>query len=249
MHGAKDGETQSVDAFVSLWSADLLDLRSAVRSVDDLVAGYHVDVFDGHNAPELLFGPDLVAALREATQQPIEVHLNVTDPHFWVDRFADAGADIITVQTGPCPDVVEVLQHIAERSCRPGLGVELHEATSHALDLVEHTGRILLLGTEIGVKGVQQDPGTSRRVGELAAGRAESQRSFDIVVDGGIRSHTVPALAAAGADGIVPGSLVFGVDPRGALREIAALQVGMATDDLSPFWVGAQEHLPSTATP
>lgn len=238
-----------MDAFVSLWSADLLNLRSALVSVDDLVAGYHVDVFDGHNAPELLFGPDHVAALREATQRPIEVHLNVTDPHFWVDRFADAGADIITVQSGPCPDVVEVLEHIAERSCRPSLGLELHEATSHALDLVEHTGRILLLGTEIGIKGVSQDPGTPRRVAELAAGRTELQRSFDIVVDGGIRTHTVPALAAAGADGIVPGSLVFGADPRGALREITALRVGGAADDLSPFWVGAREHLSSTATP
>ncbi len=228
-----------MDAFVSLWSADLLDLRSAVRLIDDVVAGYHIDVFDGHNVPELLFGPDLVAALRRATRRPIEVHLNVMQPHYWVDRFADVGADIITVQTGPCPDVGDVLGHIAERECAAGLGLELHEPTAHALELLEHTHRILLLGTEIGVKGMDQDPATPGRVAELAAARAAAERHFDIVVDGGIRTHTVPALAAAGADGIVPGSLVFGPDPRRALREIAALPVGASPAELSDFWVGA----------
>src|SRR5580692_8353380 len=92
-----------MEAFVSLWSADLLALGEDVRRVEDLAAGFHIDVFDGHNVPELLFGPDLVASLRAFTAAQIEVHLNVTDPGYWVGRFAAAGADIITVQSGPCP--------------------------------------------------------------------------------------------------------------------------------------------------
>lgn len=66
------------------------------------------------------------------TSRPIEVHLNVTDPVLWVDRFAEAGADVITVQTRECPDVDDVLAQIAERGCCPSLGLEVHEPVEHA---------------------------------------------------------------------------------------------------------------------
>ena len=139
-------------SYVSLWSADLLNLGAAMDVVDDVVTGYHLDVFDGHNVRDLLFGPDVVRAVKDRTDKSVEVHLNVDDPHFWVDRFADSGADIISVQSAPCDDVVQVLDHITERGCRPGLGLELHEPVEFALGILDHTDRILLLGTEIGVK-------------------------------------------------------------------------------------------------
>ena len=106
-----------MEAFVSLWSADLLALGQDVRRVEDRVEGFHIDVFDGHNVPELLFGPDLVEALRAFTAARIEVHLNVTDPRYWIGRFAAAGADIITVQSGPCDDVAGVLGQIRDTGC------------------------------------------------------------------------------------------------------------------------------------
>jgi ribulose-phosphate 3-epimerase len=228
-----------VEAFVSLWSADLLALGAAVREIEDLADGFHIDVFDGHNVPELLFGPDLVARLRAATATPIEVHLNVTDPVYWVDRFADAGADIITVQSGPCPDVAAVLTQIRDRGCRPGLGLELHEPTSAGAAYLGLAERLLLLGTEIGVKGRDQDPATPGRVAELVAARQDSPHHAGIAVDGGIRRHTVPALAAAGADGVVPGSLIFGDgDPRRALTELKAVRPG-GPAPASPFWSAA----------
>jgi ribulose-phosphate 3-epimerase len=245
---------------VSLWSADLLDLGGAIDLVDDAVTGYHLDVFDGHNVADLLFGPDLVRAVKGRTAKSVEVHLNVDDPRFWVDRFAAAGADVISVQTAPCGDVAEVLDRIADRGCRPSLGLELHESVQHALDLLDHTDRILLLGTEIGVKGRDQDSATPGRVAHLhqardraphvitvdtspgggpaGSGSADGHAPrFEIVVDGGIRASTVPALAAAGADGIVPGSLVFGcADPRHALRAIAALPIGSSIPPTDTFW-------------
>ena len=208
--------------------------------MDDLTAGYHLDVFDGHNVRELLFGPDLVAALREATDRIIEVHLNVTEPHVWIDRFADAGADVITVQAAPCPDVAEALDHIRHRGCRPSLGLEVGEPVEHAVGLLEHTDRILVMGTVLGVRSVEQDPATAARVASLADARHPDECRFDIVVDGGIRRHTVPGLAAAGADGVVPGSLVFGTDPRRALTELQALPVGRAADPLAAFWSGPE---------
>jgi ribulose-phosphate 3-epimerase len=224
-------------AFVSLWSADLLALRDAVRQVEDVVDGFHVDVFDGHNADHLLFGPDVVTALRKATSKTLDIHLNVDDPCRWIDRFAEAGADTITVQSGPCPDVAEVLSQIRDRGCAPGLGVEVHEPIETAVPFLDVLSRVLLLGTPIGVKGRNLDPATPARISALIAARELVGVRPSIIVDGGIRKHTAPALAAAGADGVIPGALVYGDrDPRRAASEIANLEVGAAHPVLSAFW-------------
>ena len=164
-----------------------------------------------------------MAALRQRTSAVLDVHLNVTDPDYWAGRFAEAGADMITVQSGPCPDVGATLARIRELGCRASLGLELHEPVSHAAPYLADIDRLLLMGTVIGVKGYDQDPGTAGRVSELVSARHGAVVP-EVVVDGGIRPHTVPALARAGADGVVPGSLVFGApDPRQAVAEIHAL--------------------------
>jgi ribulose-phosphate 3-epimerase len=228
-----------MEAFVSLWSADLLALGAEVRRIEDLADGFHVDVFDGHNVAELLFGPDLVAALRAFTSTRIEVHLNVTDPEYWVERFAAAGADIITVQSGPCADVAWVLRQIRGLGCAAGLGIELHEPAASAVPFLGLADRLLLLGTPIGVKGRQLDPATPGRVAELARSREGTPYRPAIVVDGGVRQHTVPLLAHAGADGVIPGSLVYdAADPRAVLAEIAALAPGSDPLAASGFWAG-----------
>jgi ribulose-phosphate 3-epimerase len=223
-----------VKAYVSLWSADQLELGAAVDQLGDLVDGFHLDVFDGHNVRELLFGPAHVAALRSRTAALLDVHLNVTDPDYWVDRFAEAGADMITVQSSPCPDVGGTLARIRDRGCQVSLGLEVGEPVSQAEPFLSSIDRLLLMGTVIGVKGYDQDPGTAGRVRELVAARPGGP---DVVVDGGIRRHTVPGLAAAGADGVVPGSLVFGEpDPRQAVAEIQALRPGDGAAGRSAFW-------------
>jgi ribulose-phosphate 3-epimerase len=223
-------------AYVSLWSADLLNLGAAVDLLGDVVDGFHLDVFDGHNVRDLLFGPAHVAALRSRTRAVLDVHLNVTDPDYWVDRFAEAGADMITVQSGPCPDVGATLARIRGRGCRASLGLEVNEPVSQAVPFLPEVDRLLLMGTVIGVKGYDQDPATAERAGELAAVRA-GVPGPEVVVDGGIRKHTVPGLAAAGADGVVPGSLVFSEpDPRQAVAEIHGLRPGSGPARLSAFW-------------
>jgi len=214
-----------VKAYVSLWSADLLNLGAAVDQLGDVVDGFHLDVFDGHDVRDLLFGPAHVAALRARTDAVLDVHLNTTDPDYWVDRFAEAGADMITVQSGPCPDLGATLARIRDHGCRVSLGLEVAEPVSQAVPFLPEVDRLLLMGTVIGVKGYDQDPSTAGRVSELVAARSGAPAP-EVVVDGGIRSHTVPVLAAAGADGVVPGSLVFGVpDPRRAVADLHALRV------------------------
>jgi ribulose-phosphate 3-epimerase len=150
------------------------------------------------------------------------VHLNVTDPDYWVPRFAAAGADVITVQSAPCPDVDATLAGIRAAGCAAGLGLELHEPVPVAADRLAALDRVLVMGTETGVKGRDLDPGVPDRITALAADRGDW--TGDLIVDGGIRRHTVPRLARAGADGVIPGSLVFAdADPRRAATAIREL--------------------------
>jgi ribulose-phosphate 3-epimerase len=214
-------------AYVSLWSADLLALGDAVDRLGEVADGFHIDVFDGHNVPELLFGPDLVAALRARTTTLLDIHLNVSDPDFWAPRFIEAGADMVTVQSGASKDIAATLGSIRSEGAQPSLGLEVHEPVGQAEGFFDAVDRVLVMGTVIGIKGVQLDPTTPGRVSALV--EARDARHGDgsgplVVVDGGIRPHTVKVLAEAGADGVVPGSLVFGhPDPVAAVRELHGL--------------------------
>ncbi|MDA3021507.1 MAG: ribulose-phosphate 3-epimerase [Actinomycetota bacterium] len=209
---------------MSLWSADLLAVGRAIDLVEPVADGFHLDVFDGHNVDDLLFGPDFAAAVRKRTSLPLDVHLNVTDPDHWARRFIDVGADIVTVQAGPCAEVEATLSSIREQGAAPSLGVELHESIDAACERAEFVDRYLLMGTPIGIKGIDPDPAAPSRVRYMKATLSARGAERPVFVDGGIRSSTVDALAAAGADGVIPGSLVFGdADPCAAIRRLHAL--------------------------
>ncbi len=210
-----------MQACVSLWSADLLDVGRAVDRVEGVADGFHVDVFDGHNVDELLFGPDFVSALRRRTSLPIDVHLNVTDPDHWAMRFIDRGADMVTVQSGASADIQSTLAGIRRAGAAPSLGVETHEHPERVVHLGALIDRFLLMGTEIGVKGMGLDPRTPQRIGALRKHARRLGCERPIFIDGGIRATIIDALARAGADGVIPGSLVFGADdPVQAIRRL-----------------------------
>ena len=211
-------------AYVSLWSADLLDVGRAIDLVAPVADSFHLDVFDGHNVNELLFGPDFTAAVRKRTDLPLDVHLNVMDPDRWARRFIDVGADIVTVQSGPCPDVEATLSAIREQGAASSLGVELHESIDDAADRADLVDRYLMMGTRIGIKGLEPDPSTPDRVRQLKERLIGTGRSRPVFVDGGIRESTVGLLAEAGTDGVIPGSIVFGhADPCAVIRHLHCL--------------------------
>ena len=214
-----------MQAYVSLWSADLLDVGRAVDLVAPVADGFHIDVFDGHNVDELLFGPDFVSALRRRTTLPIDVHLNVTDPDHWAMRFIDRGADMVTVQSDASPDIQATLGGIRVAGATASLGVEMHEDPERVAFLGAAIDRFLLMGTQIGVRGIGQDARTPGRIRDLRKHADELGCERPIFIDGGIRPTTVEGLAAAGADGVIAGSLVLGADdPVQAIRNLHALQ-------------------------
>ncbi len=208
-------------AYVSLWSADPLALGDAVHLVADHADGLHVDVFDGQVVKDLLFGPHTVAALRARTAALIDVHMFAADPDAWAPRFVEAGADMVTVQVRDCPDAGATVRLIRGLGARAGLGLHAGDPVDAVLPHLDGVDRVLVMGTRIGVKGVDLLGQTPERVALVASACARVSRPPEVVVDGGIRRHTVPLLAAAGADGVVPGSLVFGeADPVAAVAWI-----------------------------
>ncbi len=194
----------------SLWSADLTRLADEVQRTEPYADLYHLDVADAHFVPGLLFFPDLIAALRPLTPRPFHVHLMAERPERLVDDFVAAGADILTVHLELGPPVADCLRRIRDAGRRAGLAVTLDtpvEAVRHYLPQVDV---IVLMGTALGVKGADLSPAAAPRLRALRALLAAAGAThIRVFADGGIRRHTVPALRVAGADGIVPGSLVF----------------------------------------
>ena len=207
----------------SLWSADLSNLASEMKRVEPYSERFHLDVADGHYVKNLLFFPDLVRGLRKHTSLPFEVHLMVTDPLGWIEPFVEAGADIIIFCFDAAKNPGEVLSAIRSGGKRAGVSLLLTEP----LDLLEpHWGdldMLTIVGTAMGIKGASMDasvPAKIKRAKEIAAGRG---LKTEIEADGGIRRETVPLLHSAGADYIVPGSLMFGGDPKELRKWLATL--------------------------
>jgi ribulose-phosphate 3-epimerase len=207
----------------SLWSADLGNLAAEIRRVEPYSECFHIDVADGHYVNTLLFFPDLVRSLRAHTRLPFEIHLMTTEPLAWVEPFIEAGADnlIFCLDAAIHPELV--LQEIKRHGKRAGISLLLSEP----LDLLEPYWQdldiVTIVGTAMGIKGASLDPSTPAKI--RAARQLIDARGLktEIEADGGIRRESVPLLHAAGADWIVPGSLMFRDDPPAMRQWLASL--------------------------
>ncbi len=197
---------------VSLWSADLTALRDDIQRINPYVDLYHFDVSDDHFCPGLLFFPDLVAALRRLSARPFHVHLMADRPERLVEPFLEAGADLITVQIENGIKVKKAVEVIRKNGKAVGICLSLETGVDMIVPYLGSIDLVLLMGTRLGVKGQDLAPEAFDRISRLRRLIRESgnEQRVKIFADGGIRRHTVPGLRQAGADGIVPGSLVFG---------------------------------------
>ena len=207
-----------VKCSTSLWSADLGNLASEIRRVEPFSERFHIDVADGHYVHNLLFFPDQVKALRAHTKVPFEVHLMCTDPLSWVEPFIEAGADIIIFCLDSAKNPAEVLHAIKSHGRQAGVSLLITEG----LDLVEpywnELDVLCIVGTAMGIKGASMDAGVPAKIRDARRIIDSRKLSTLIEADGGIRRETVPLMAAAGVDYIVPGSLMFKEEPA-AMRQ------------------------------
>jgi len=194
----------------SILSADFGRLADEVRAVEAAGADWiHVDVMDGRFVPNITIGPPVVRALRKVTKLPLDVHLMIVEPERYVDAFADAGADSITVHVEACTHLHRTLEQIRGRGKRAG--AVLNPATSEttleyvmgSLDLV------LVMSVNPGFGGQSFIEGVLPKVERIAAMVARQGRPIDIELDGGVSMHTIAAAARAGANVFVAGNAVF----------------------------------------
>ncbi len=207
----------------SLWSADLANLASEIRRVEPFTERFHLDVADGHQVDTMLFFPDLVRALRKHTGRRFEIHLATTHPLRWIEPFTEAGADLFIIYLDSANDPREVLAAIRGVGRQAGISLTLPEPVDLLEPFWEQLDLVTIVGTAIGVKGAGMDPAVPGKIRQARDIINRRHLRAEIQADGGIRRETVPLILAAGADFIVPGSLMFGDDPGEMRRWLASL--------------------------
>src|SRR6516225_7531894 len=170
----------------------------------------HVDVMDGHFVPNITLGPPLVKSLRKVVKVPLDCHLMIENPDFFVPEFAEAGADWISVHQEACVHLDRTLHLISSHGCKPGVVINPAtpvETLTEVLDIVHH---VLVMSVNPGFGGQKFIPNSLNKIAALARMRAERKLDFRIEVDGGVNLETVGDVVKAGAELLVAGSAVFG---------------------------------------
>lgn len=194
----------------SILSADFARLGEEITAV--IAAGadvIHVDVMDGCFVPNITIGPPVVAALRKICDHPLDVHLMITDADRYIEAFAGAGADWISVHVEACPHLHRTVQQIKKLGKKAG--VVLNPATSLATvdHILEEIDLVMLMSVNPGFGGQSFIPSTLDKLRTLKARIDDRQLPVGIEVDGGVSPETIGAISAAGANIFVAGSAVF----------------------------------------
>ena len=209
----------------SILSADFAKLGEEVHAVDEAGADWiHIDVMDGHFVPNLTIGPGVVKALRPHTTKPFDVHLMISPVDNFLDAFAEAGADRITVHPEAGPHVHRSVQHI--KSLGKKAGVSLNPATpAKVLDyLLDEIDLVLVMSVNPGFGGQKFISSQLRKIEAIANRIAKENLEVLIEVDGGIDPETAPLAVNAGADVLVAGTAVFRGGPSAYAANIRALR-------------------------
>lgn len=208
----------------SILAANFSKLADEVKEVEEAGAKFiHIDVMDGHFVPNITMGPIVVKALRPVTDLPLDVHLMIENPDQYIESFAKAGADYITVHVEACRHLHRTIQLIRSYGVKPGVVLNPHTPIEWIKHILEDVDLVLLMTVNPGFGGQRFIQSVVPKIAELSALIKEKNLDVEIEIDGGINSETIIPCAQAGATIFVAGSAIYGKENcKEALQSILA---------------------------
>jgi ribulose-phosphate 3-epimerase len=217
----------------SLLAADFTKLGEQVREAQDAGADLlHIDVMDGRFVPNITMGPLVVRAVKRVATIPLDVHLMIVEPEKYIQDFADAGANSITVHIEACPHLHRTLTQIREAGCKVGVALNPHTRADSLSEILNMVDIINVMTVNPGFGGQKFIQRMTSKIAELRAMISNERLNVDIEVDGGINPETISSAVQSGANIMIAGSTVFG-NKGGVKAGIDALRQALHDELLS----------------
>ena len=215
---------RKIEISPSVLGADLMNLGNEIRRVEELGIGWlHLDHMDGHFVPNISFGPDFVSAMRKQTKLFLDVHLMLSEPMKYIETYAKAGADLITVHVEADDDAETMLRAIAAQGIKAGISIKPDTPVQAIEPLLPLCDLVLVMTVEPGFGGQSLREDCVAKIPELKAMIEKSGRDILIEVDGGVKRENAEKVVRAGADVLVMGTGLFRADdPKAVVREVLA---------------------------
>jgi ribulose-phosphate 3-epimerase len=211
----------------SILSADFGRLAEEVRAAEAAGADWiHVDVMDGRFVPNITIGPLVVEAVRKVTKLPVDAHLMIVEPEKYVEAFAKAGADVVSVHQEASPHLHRTLQAIRAAGAKPAVALNPSTPAESVEYVLADCDMVLVMTVNPGFGGQKYIPSCTEKIRRLRALADRIHPALEIQIDGGVKAETAGEIAAAGANVLVAGSAVYGAKDYGAA--IAAIRAAAA---------------------